>query len=56
MQYQDIKEAVCLLLGSKVTPAIIMDVYYEVVIRRVETHGGFAATVAKAARLAGSIP
>ena len=51
MEYEDIVEAILILLGPKTTQDIVNDVYFEVVILRTETHGGFAGTVAKAASL-----
>lgn len=52
MEYEDIVEAVLILLGHKATQQIINDVYCEVVIRRVDFNGGFASVVAKAAGMA----
>jgi len=51
MEYSAIVEAIMILLGPKTSQTIIDDVYFEVVIKRTETHGGFAGTVAKAASL-----
>jgi len=51
MNYEDIVEAILILIGPMATQDVVNDVYFEVVIRRTETHGGFAATVAKAAGL-----
>jgi hypothetical protein len=51
MEYEDIVEAILILIGPKASQDIINDVYFEVVIHRTESHGGFASTVAKAAKL-----
>lgn len=52
MEYEDIVEAILLLIGTHATQQIINDVYFEVVVRRIDLGGGFAAVVAKAAGMA----
>lgn len=51
MRYEDIVEAILILIGPKATQDIIDRVYFEVTICRVNMNGGFAHTVAQAAEL-----